>query len=337
MSPSPARFAVVGRLQADFYVTPDQGTFLDQLGGSAIYGAVGAAIWSDAVGLVTRVGSNFNPEWIEAMTGHGLDTSGIRQQQAPADHRSFFAYADWESDPVRTDPGSQFRRIGQPTPPELKDYGEYRAPDAPDVFGPLAPRPDDVPASFAHATALHVAPCDFVSHRTMPYAARSMGIRTVICDPSPRYMQPSFKAEVRLIAAGTDAFLPDEAKVRNYFRSETDDLWEAAAAIGDMGAHVVVIKRGHRGQFVYDTTSKTRWHVPAYPAKVVDVTGAGDAYCGGFLVGLAETGDPLEAATRGSVSASLVVEGVGPFYALAAHPQLAQARLGAQRDLVRRI
>jgi len=72
-----------------------------------------------------------------------------------------------------------------------------------------------------------------------------------------------------------------------------------------------VLKLGAQGQYVYEPASGRKWHVPACPARLVDVTGAGDSYCGGFLVGLDQTGDPLEAALRGCVTASLVVEGVG--------------------------
>jgi sugar/nucleoside kinase (ribokinase family) len=51
--------------------------------------------------------------------------------------------------------------------------------------------------------------------------------------------------------------------------------------------------------------------VPAVSPRCVDPTGAGDAFCGGFLTGLIETGDPVEAALRGAVSASFAVEGCG--------------------------
>jgi sugar/nucleoside kinase (ribokinase family) len=69
----------------------------------------------------------------------------------------------------------------------------------------------------------------------------------------------------------------------------------------------------------------------------VDPTGAGDAFCGGFLAGYRRTYDPLEAVLFGNISASLVVEGTGPFYALDALPGLAQARLDALRQSVRKI
>ena len=49
---------------------------------------------------------------------------------------------------------------------------------------------------------------------------------------------------------------------------------------------------------------------------LADPTGAGDAFCGGFLAGYRQTYDPVQAVLHGSVSASLVVEGSGAFLCL---------------------
>ena len=95
------------------------------------------------------------------------------------------------------------------------------------------------------------------------------------------------------------------------------------------GCEMVVIRRGEGGQLVYDGARRARWEVPAYPVRVVSPTGAGDAFCGGFLAGYRETYDALEAALCGNISASLVVEGSGPFYALG---RAARACRGAQRS-----
>jgi len=70
---------------------------------------------------------------------------------------------------------------------------------------------------------------------------------------------------------------------------------------------------------------------------VVDPTGIGDAFCGGFLAGFRHTYDPLQAVLHGNISASMVIEGHGPFYALEALPGLAQARLEALRQSVRKL
>jgi len=64
-----------------------------------------------------------------------------------------------------------------------------------------------------------------------------------------------------------------------------------------------------------------------YPARVVDTTGAGDSFCGGFMVGLSETGNPVRAAMYGTVSASFAIEGYGALYALGAALAETQARL----------
>ena len=53
------------------------------------------------------------------------------------------------------------------------------------------------------------------------------------------------------------------------------------------------------------------WKLPAVPTNIVDVTGAGNAYCGGFTVGLGEGLDPLEAALQSVVSASFAIEQIG--------------------------
>jgi ribokinase len=80
-----------------------------------------------------------------------------------------------------------------------------------------------------------------------------------------------------------------------------------------------------------------RWHIPAYPATIKDVTGAGDSFCGGFLVGLDQSQDPIEAALHGSISASFTIEGIGPLYPLDAYQGLAQARMDSLRSAVRAI
>lgn len=53
------------------------------------------------------------------------------------------------------------------------------------------------------------------------------------------------------------------------------------------------------------------WQVPAFPAREVDPTGAGDVFAAALLLRLGETRDPLEAAAFASATAALSVEGEG--------------------------
>ena len=150
-------------------------------------------------------------------------------------------------------------------------------------------------------------------------------------------MNPSFREDVPSLVTGLNAFLPSEGKLRMLFLGRSDDLWEMAEIIASYGCEMVVIKRGERGQLLYDAITRTRWEIPAYPSKLVDPTGAGDAFCGGFQAGFHRTFDPLLATLHGNISASMIIEGSGPYYALDALPGLAQARLDSLRHSVRKV
>ncbi len=341
MPPAPVDYAIVGGLRDDYSITPDGQAHLHQLGGNALYSAVGARLWarppSARVGIVARVGSNFPAEWLTEITQHDIDVGGVVVRPEALDTRTFYAYRSLE---VRddTDPAAHFAAIGQPLPPALLGYANSTAgQDDPAIFSPLGVRPHEVAPHYLAARAFHLAPYDFSVHASMPGLVRQNPGRLLTCDPSIRFMQPRYAQQVGAIIRQLDAFLPSEMETRAFFGEAVSDLWSAAEAFGALGARCVVLKLGARGQFVYDTGARRRWHVPAYPTRVVDVTGAGDAYCGGFLVGLTETGDPLEAALRGSVSASLTVEGTGALHALRGTPALLQARLEELRAAVKMI
>ncbi|MDW8326931.1 MAG: carbohydrate kinase family protein [Anaerolineales bacterium] len=331
----PIEYIFAGGLREDYCIGADGEVRLREIGGNALYAAVGARIWTEHVGLLARVGSNYPPEWLKQLNERGFDTRGIKVLDTPQDTRTFYAYLSLE-ERDDTNPAEHFRRIGQPLPEALSGYvSSTNGQEERRRFGPLAVRPSETPRSYLHARGAHLAPCEYVVHQTLPATLRRNGVRFITCDPSVRYMQPSFSEEVKQVVNGLDAFLPSEMEVRAFFGAGLKDLWQAAEAFGALGARLVVIKLGARGQYVYETATRRKWHVPAYPARVRDVTGAGDAYCGGFLVGLAETEDPVQAALRGTVSASLVVEGVGALYALDSATGLAQARLESLRHSVR--
>lgn len=68
---------------------------------------------------------------------------------------------------------------------------------------------------------------------------------------------------------------------------------------------------GKAGALIYERESGRFWHVPAAVAQVVDVIGAGNAFCGGLLVGWLETADIRQAAAQASVSAAFAIEQIG--------------------------
>ena len=87
----------------------------------------------------------------------------------------------------------------------------------------------------------------------------------------------------------------------------------AADALMKKGVGAVVITLGENGVFYKDAERSA--HVPAFRAgPVVETTGAGDAFNGGFAAALAEGRDAVEAVRFGCAAAGLSVTrpGAGP-------------------------
>lgn len=330
MTPS-LECGVIGRLEIEYYIRDVGEASLEVRGGDGAYAAVGARLWSESIALLTRVGSDFPEEYLEALRRAGLDLHALRHVPEPLPFRRFFAYLS-PDERTYANPAAHFLRAGHPLPKELLDLSsEEHGGGRHAALSPAAFRPDDLPMPADLPRAVHLCEGEYLTHILVPVRLREQGVRMITLDPSRAYIEPGLGSEMRDLVSGLDAFLPNDEEAALFFRPSKPDIWEMAEAFGAMGCRHVVIKCGARGQCVWDRDVRRRWLVPAYPVRVTDATGAGAAYCGGFLVGLGQTGDAVEAALRGSVSASLAIEGTGALYPLEALPGLAQARLEALR------
>lgn len=312
---------------------------LDVPGGNLLYAGAGLLVWEDdlASGLVARVGEDYPQEWLENFARRGLDTRGVNILPNAVDVRSFVGYTS-RSVSSTDDPVAHFARLGLHFPKALLGYRDAHDPlDSRTQLLPTSLRQGDIPDEYLDARAAHLCPLDYLTHSIIPAVLRQAEVTIVTLDPSPGYMNPTYWDDVPSLITGLTAFLPSEEEVRALFQGRSDDLWEMSEALAAYGCEYVLIKRGEGGQYLYDSNTCTRWEIPAYPSRVIDPSGAGDAFCGGFLAGYRRMYDPLQAVLFGNISASLVVEGVGPFYAIDALPSLAEARLESLRQSVRRV
>lgn len=100
------------------------------------------------------------------------------------------------------------------------------------------------------------------------------------------------------------------------------DYMAGAETLLKMGAKIVAVKLGSRGCYVTD--GKEKHHIEAFKVQVVDTTGAGDAFCAGFLYGLIN-GKPLyECGKIGNFVASKCITKMG---ARAGLPRLDELKL----------
>jgi sugar/nucleoside kinase (ribokinase family) len=331
------RNILAGQLRRDFVVLPNGQVCLDVPGGNLLYAAAGLAVWepSPPPGLVARVGEDYPQDWLAEFSAHGFDVRGINVLDHPVDLRSFYAYRD-PTQRVEDDPMGYFSSLGQPFPKALLGYqADAAQPDSRTRLSTTSLRQADLISEYMEATAAHICPLDFLSHSLLPAILRQAGFTFITLDPPAGYMTPSFRDDVASIITGLNAFLPSEEEARGLFHGRSTDLLEISETLASYGCEIIVIKRGEGGQLVYDSATRKHYEVPAYDVERVDPTGVGDAFCGGFLAGYRRTFDPVQAAIHGNISASLVMEGQGPFFALDSLPSLAQARLEALSQTVR--
>jgi len=333
------RFLLAGKLTRDYLILPNGQALIDQPGGNVLYAAIGLKLWEadSPPGIIARVGADYPAEWLELIASKGLDTRGVRVLPDPLDVRSFAAFIDRDTR-SSSDTVAHFARWGLPFPKELLGFKSPASHlDSRTQLQPVSLRQGDVPQDFLDANGAHLCPIDYLSHSLLPAMLRQADFTTVTLDPAAGYMNPTYWNDVPALLTGVTAFMPAEEELRALFQGRSTDLWEMAAAIAAYGCEIVVIKRGGRGQLLYDASTRARWEVPPYPARVANLIGAGDAFCGGFLAGYRRTFEPLEAVLYGNISASMVIEGHEFYYALDAMPGLSEARLDALRQNVRKV
>lgn len=135
--------------------------------------------------------------------------------------------------------------------------------------------------------------------------ARAQGVTTVI----DVVIAQSFKCFDRLeeVLRQADYFLPneDEARIMTGETSPSDQL----RAISKLGAGCTIITRG--GDGVLAGRGDESWELPAYPAKAIDPSGAGDAFCSGIITGIIRGWDMPRMLRYGSVLGATATQSLG--------------------------
>ncbi|MGB5870671.1 MAG: ribokinase [Albidovulum sp.] len=162
--------------------------------------------------------------------------------------------------------------------------------------------------------ALISAASVFVTQLEQPLAAamralqiaRAAGVRTVL-NPAPAAPLPDGMLGL------CDFVTPNETEAEALTGvkvTSVEDAITAAKALRLMGAGAAIITLGDKGALYHDG-DQTR-HVPAVAAgPVVETTGAGDAFNGGFAAALARGDDPLSATRFGCATAGISVTRAG--------------------------
>lgn len=136
-------------------------------------------------------------------------------------------------------------------------------------------------------------------------------------DPGEIYARKGLSTLEALIERSFVVF-PNASEVRMLTGKEPK---EGSEILIDEGAGIVAVKLGERGCYV--TNGEASFQVEPYRTRAVDTTGAGDAFCAGFLYGLITRKDLHTCAKLGNFMASRCIQRIG---ARAGLPNLAELR-----------
>ena len=294
MTPS---LVLLGNLLVDDIVFPDGSTRMGQPGGAIIYAALGAAIWGTRVGCVSLAGTDYTDTILEALETRGADLAGVRRLGGPG-VRTWLLY---EGHLRRL-----IHRLGCPTHEQV------------------SPGPDDIPSPWRSAPAFHLAPMPLPVQRRVLVSLASDPPPFVSIDPHLPVTEETLDDWRRLLA-DADAFFPSEDELLLTRAAVEPERVLPRLATGRL--RFIVFKQAARGGILYDTRENRfhRWRGRA--TKVVDPTGAGDAFAAGFISAHVEGLHVDACLDRGVVSASFAIEAEGAASLLEATRTQADTRL----------
>lgn len=289
--------------------SPDQTPHLNIVGGAGTYSAIGARLFSSPPNISRRVG------WI---VDCGTDF--------PPELRS--TISSWQT-------GVLLRERNVLTTRGWNGYGanEHRA------FKYLTPKlritASDLNPTLLSSKSFHLicspTRCAELVESIMALRTPSLPRPLFIWEPVPDLCLPSELENTLAALRHVDVISPNHAELAALFsfdpnsndgtesvnRRTVEDCSRKLLASLPFPGHTVsiVVRCGKDGCYIASRRTRTSTWLPAYhdrtPERVVDPTGGGNGFLGGFAVALVRTGNVVEAAKWGSVSASLCIEQVG--------------------------
>jgi len=245
---------ISGTVALDSIKTPF-GEVKEVLGGSAIYSSVAAREFAKT-GIISVVGKDFPKKYLAFLNSMGVDTAGIDVQK-----------------------GDTFRWSG------FYEYDMNQAHTLDTKLNVLATFDPKVPEAYRQSKYLFLANTD--PEVQMKVYRQMKKPRFVMMDTMNFWIDNKKEALTKMIEK-VDAVVLNDAEARQYW--DSPNLVNAGRSFLDLGPKAVIIKKGEHGALMF--TDGACFSAPAYPLeKLVDPTGAGDSFAGGFIGWLARTED----------------------------------------------
>ncbi len=297
-----AELVCLGNLIVDDVMFADGTTRLAQPGGASLYVALAAALWGTRVAIVAPVGDAYPRETLDALVARGVDLSALR----PLNRAGLRTW-------LRYEPAGR-RLEHQPSSPTHVE---------------ASPTPEDLAVVSTDSRAFHIAPIPVVCQERLVEALAARRDCHVSIDPHEPIREDTL-AQWRPLLNAIDTLFVSEEEIA--LPGLDDTPAQALRRLESGRLRSVELKQGAAGGVHFDVATQRAFRWPAHTRKVVDPTGAGDAFAGGYLSGLLAGLRTPASLARGVVSASFALEGWGAEGLLAATSSEAGARFDEWRD-----
>jgi len=279
--------SVVGHLSIDTILLPSRTAPFMILGGAAAYTSFAARKLDASSSVISKVGANFPEAYLWWMGQEGIDLSGVTKLADKPSTSFELAYSKDLSERTLT----------------LKSMGPTLS-------------PEDVPKGF-HAKAIHIAP---LANEIYYELVEELKQHADLLSLDPQGLLRSFDEAGNV----TENFSVDNRifSLINIYKSSRKEIYTltgevelkpAIKTIHDVGVETVIVTLGEKGSVL--SVEGAQYSIDACPSQVlVDPTGAGDVFIGGFLTEYLRQKESLWCASVGSAAASCVVEGIGTTY-----------------------
>jgi sugar/nucleoside kinase (ribokinase family) len=267
---------IVGTVATDDIATPFA-SVEGVLGGSAVYAATAGSLYVP-VQIVGVIGADFPEAYLDFLKERQFDIEGLEIQEGKTFHWAGKYHFDMNTrDTLAT---------------ELNVLA---------TFNPT------LPASYRNTPYVFLANVDPVIQ--LSALDQMEKPRLTILD-TMNYWIETQRDDLTAVIRRTDLVMINDEELRQY--TDQHSLLKAARAVLELGPRALIVKKGEHGAAL--VTKDGYYFAPGYPLDdVVDPTGAGDSFAGGFLGYIAKTESitPRElhrALIHGSVIASYTVE-----------------------------
>ena len=267
---------VVGSMALDSVETPF-GKVENILGGSASYFSLAASKFTD-VNVVAVVGNDFPEEHIQLLESHGIKLDGVKIEE-----------------------GETFRWVGH----YGYDLSEAKTLETHlnvfETFNPV------LPDHYKDIDIVFLANIDpEIQFEVLQQVNKP---KLVACDTMNFWIE-SKPEQLKKLLGHVDILMINDAETRELAGEPI--IVKAARKIMEMGPKMLIVKRGEYGALMFSKDGI--FYAPSYPLEeVLDPTGAGDTFAGGFMGYVAShdinnVNDYKRAVIYGSVLASFTVE-----------------------------